>query len=65
MTLKEWLFKRRITVMALARLLSMNRGAIHHWMSGRNKPSAKNLKKIRDITQGEVSTSEQFLDKER
>jgi transcriptional regulator with XRE-family HTH domain len=60
MTLREWREKKGLTMVELARMLGVDKSAVSRWESGERFPSRRFLKKIAEVTGGEV-TANDFL----
>jgi len=60
MTLREWREKKGLTVTELARILEADKSAVSRWENGERFPSRRFLKKIAEVTKGEV-TANDFL----
>jgi len=60
MTLREWREKKGLTMVELARMLGVDKSAVSRWESGERFPSRRSLKKIAEVTGGEV-TANDFL----
>ena len=63
MTLREWLFKRRLSITAFASFLKTDRSYVHKWMQGKKIPSERIMKKIREITMNEIVSEKDLIDK--
>lgn len=61
MKLREWLFRHRMSVTSFAKVVKTGRVYIHHWMRG-VKPSEQKMRRVREITNGEVDTFQDLLD---
>jgi hypothetical protein len=61
MKLRRWLFERRLKITDFAKLMKTGRCYVHHWMAG-VKPSEEVLSRVKEITQGEVSTFDDLID---
>ena len=63
MNLREWLFKHRLPITYFAAVLKIDRSYVHKWMKGKRTPSDKIMKKIREISMGQVLTQDDLKDK--
>lgn len=54
MKIKDWLEKEGITQRAFAALVGVNYPSMSKYCSGKMKPRADKIKKIQDLTNGEV-----------
>jgi transcriptional regulator with XRE-family HTH domain len=63
MDLREYLFKNNLTIVRLAKILNANRQYIHAWLRGDISPSQDLLNKIKTLTNGQISTFEQLVDR--
>lgn len=61
MELREYLFRNRLTVTHLSRLLECTRTHLSEIIHGRRKPSRRLAKDIEKITNGEVKAHSFFL----
>ncbi len=48
--LADWLTENEVTYAELAEKLGVTEPAIHHYIAGRNRPSAETLVKLSEIT---------------
>ncbi len=62
MTLREWLFKQRLSITYFAYILKVDRTYVYRWMKGEKVPSQKIMDKIRKITLDQVSNFEDLKD---
>jgi len=62
MNLREWLFRRRLSITFFAALMKVDRSYIHRWMKGDYIPSPKIMDRIREISMDEVNEYEDLKD---
>jgi len=60
---RNWLYENGHTIDGFAQLINVHRGSVHRWMKGILSPRAKKMYRIKQITKGVVSTSDDLLDK--
>jgi transcriptional regulator with XRE-family HTH domain len=62
MKLREWLYQNRLTISAFALILQIDRSYLHMIISGKKKPSAKIVQKIKDLTSNMVENLDYIKD---
>ena len=63
MNLRDWLYKTRITVKDFSKLVRVNRSYLHTIINGSCIPSKKILKRISEVTIGQVSELADLVDR--
>lgn len=64
MNLREWLFSKRLSITYFAGLLKVDRCYVHRWIAGKQIPSEKIMKKIRELTLGQIRKFEELKDEQ-
>lgn len=59
----HWLKKRSLTINEFLELINSNRTTLWNWRHGIRRPHPKTMRKIRDVTDGEVFNPEDLIDK--
>jgi hypothetical protein len=59
----HWLEKRSFTINEFIELVKRDRTTVWNWRKGLKRPHPKTMRKIRDITNGEVFDPEDLVDK--
>jgi transcriptional regulator with XRE-family HTH domain len=62
MTLREWLFKQKISISFFCALIKIDRSYLYRLMTGKKKPSDKLMAKIREISLDQVYEQKDLLD---
>ncbi len=65
MNLKEWMFKKKISVTLLSALLHIHRTYLHQLINGKKIPSDKLMEKIREVSVGEVCNKAEIVDRRK
>lgn len=63
MTLRKWLKLVKINTLNMSKILGCHRTYLYKIMLGERKPSRKILDKIKTVTQNEIKTYEDLIDK--
>ena len=62
MTLREWLFKQRLSITFFAALMKVDRSYVHRWMKGSHIPSPKIMDRIREISMDQINKYKDLKD---
>lgn|GEM_PF-7073678 len=61
-TLREWMFKKKISITFLSALLHVDRTYIHKLMKGQKIPSDKLMEKFRELSLNQIFEKEDLID---
>ena len=62
MKLKVWLDKTPITVVQLSKTLNKSPATIYRWINGTRSPDKRSMKKLYEISKGQVDPNSIILD---
>jgi len=58
MYLEDWIKKKNMNYKEFCEHFQIERTTLYYWLSGKKKPNANNMKKLKFITKGKVTYEE-------
>jgi transcriptional regulator with XRE-family HTH domain len=60
---RKWLYDNGYSVEHFANKIGVGRSSVQNWLAGRAKPRVDLMKKVRQITNGQISKVEDIVEK--